>query len=84
MDRATIELRVKLGDFQTYLFPGSVGMLFFNDVGRVWTKANDGGGWHDGYGGGLWVSPLGKFVVTLSLTHSDEGTLPLLSFGFQF
>ncbi|HSC38959.1 MAG TPA: BamA/TamA family outer membrane protein [Chitinophagaceae bacterium] len=78
------ELRVKLGDFQTYLFPGSVGMLFFNDVGRVWTKANDGGGWHDGYGGGLWVSPLGKFVVTLSLTHSNEGTLPLLSFGFQF
>lgn len=78
------ELRIKVADFQTYLFPGRLGLLFFNDVGRVWTKNTDGGGWHDGYGGGLWVSPLGRFVVTASLTHSNEGTLPMISFGFQF
>ena len=78
------ELRIKLVDFQTYLFPGRIGLLLFNDVGRVWTKQGDSGGWHDGYGGGLWVSPLGKFVVSALLTHSDEGTLPLITFGFLF
>lgn len=78
------ELRIKLVDFQTYLFPGRIGLLLFNDVGRVWTKQNDAGNWHDGYGGGLWVSPLGKFVVTALLTHSNEGTLPLVTFGFLF
>ncbi|MBS1563451.1 MAG: BamA/TamA family outer membrane protein, partial [Bacteroidetes bacterium] len=78
------ELRIKLADFQTYLFPGRIGLLLFNDVGRVWTKKNDMGDWHDGYGGGLWVAPLGKLVVTALVTHSDEGTLPLVTFGFLF
>lgn len=78
------ELRVKLADFQTYLFPGRLGLLFFNDVGRVWAKDSAEGNWHDGYGAGLWVSPLGRFVLTVSATHSNEGTLPLVSFGFQF
>ncbi len=78
------ELRIKLADFQTYLFPGRLGLLLFNDVGRVWTKGSSSGIWHDGYGGGLWVAPLNKFVLTVSAAHSIEGTLPLVSFGFLF
>jgi outer membrane protein assembly factor BamA len=78
------ELRIKLADFQTYLFPGRLGLLVFNDVGRVWTAKQDGGGWHDGYGGGLWVSPLGRFVISALITNSDEGALPLVTFGFLF
>jgi Omp85 superfamily domain len=78
------DLRIKVADFRTYLFPGSLGLLFFYDVGRVWVKQDNSSKWHNGYGGGLWVAPLKRFVITASLTNSEEETLPLISFGFQF
>lgn len=34
-----VEARLKLFDFQSSLFPASVGLLVFNDVGRVWLKS---------------------------------------------
>ena len=34
------ELRLKIADFRTYLFPGSIGIYGFYDIGRVWV-AND-------------------------------------------
>jgi hypothetical protein len=41
--------------------------------------------WHDGWGGGIWLAPIKRFVVTASLAHSDEETiLPRVTFGFQF
>jgi Omp85 superfamily domain/Calcineurin-like phosphoesterase len=78
------ELRIKLADFKSYLFPGSTGLLLFNDVGRVWIKGEQSGRWHHGYGGGLWFAPLTRFVVTASYAHSSEGGLPVVAFGFQF
>jgi Omp85 superfamily domain len=78
------DLRIKIADFRTYLFPGSLGMLFFYDMGRVWTKSDNSSKWHKGYGGGFWLAPLKKLVIAASLTASDEEILPLISFGFQF
>jgi Omp85 superfamily domain len=78
------ELRIKLADFKSYLFPGSTGLLFFNDVGRVWVKGEVSGKWHHGYGGGLWFAPLRRFVITAVYAHSEEGGLPAVAFGFQF
>ncbi|MGZ3909524.1 MAG: BamA/TamA family outer membrane protein [Flavisolibacter sp.] len=79
------ELRFKLRDFNTYLFPGSFGILFFNDIGRVWSDGDHSNQWHDGFGGGLWVSPIQRFVITASVAHSnEEKLLPYVSFGFQF
>jgi hypothetical protein len=41
--------------------------------------------WHDGYGAGIWIAPIKRFVVTASLAHSEEEkALPRLTFGFQF
>ncbi len=79
-----LELRLKLFDFRSYLFPASVGLLAFNDVGRVWLNGEHSKRWHDGYGGGLYVAPASLLVITASVGFSDEGTLPYISFGFRF
>jgi outer membrane protein assembly factor BamA len=79
-----VEMRLKLANFRTYLFPGSIGLLVFNDVGRVWADNDNTGKWHTGYGAGLWFSPLSRFVITASYTVSKEDKLPLITFGWQF
>jgi hypothetical protein len=79
------ELRIKIADINTYLFPAGFGILGFNDIGRVWADSEKSDVWHDGYGGGIWLAPLNKFVVTASLTYSNEERhLGLLTFGYQF
>jgi hemolysin activation/secretion protein len=79
------ELRIRVANFNTYLFGGVVGIQVFNDVGRVFADGEDSKRWHNGFGGGIWLSPIKRFVVTASFTHSNEETLlPRLTFGFQF
>jgi hypothetical protein len=79
-----VEARIKLKDFKAYLFPGTLGLLVFHDVGRVWAKGESSTRWHHGYGAGLWLAPARRFVVAASYTRSREGALPLVSLGFQF
>ncbi len=79
-----LEVRLKLFDFRSYLFPGSVGLMAFNDLGRVWNKGEVSKRWHDGYGGGLYVSPASLLVLTATVAFSEEGTLPYVSLGYRF
>ncbi len=80
-----IELRMKLFDFTSYLFPGSVGLIGFNDVGRVWSDEGvDESGWHDGFGGGLYVTPAELVLIHGVVGFSEDGVLPYLSIGFRF
>lgn len=79
------EIRLRLAEFNTFLFPGSLGLLLFNDVGRVWADAEQSGRWHDGYGGGLWIAPIKRWVASVSLAHSnEEKLLPYVNLGFRF
>lgn len=79
------ELRLKLAEFSTYLFPGSLGLLLFNDVGRVWVENENSRRWHHGYGGGLWLAPIRRWVITAAVgTSKEEKILPYLSVGFRF
>jgi hypothetical protein len=79
------ELRWKIADFNAYLFPGSIGLLIFNDVGRVWQDGEHSTDWHVGNGLGIWVAPVKRFVITLNATRSkEEDILPYVTFGFQF
>ena len=78
------DLRIKIADFRTYLFPGSIGLLFFHDIGRVWVDNDLSEKWHTGYGGGIYISPMRRTVIAISITKSNEETLPVISFGFQF
>jgi hemolysin activation/secretion protein len=78
------DLRIKITDINTYLFPGALGINLFYDIGRVWINNDPSNKWHSGVGGGLWVSPLKRFVFMISVAHSKEETLPYATVGFQF
>jgi hypothetical protein len=79
------EIRLKIADFNTFLFPGQIGLLVFNDVGRVWVDGEESSDWHVGNGGGIWIAPIKRFVIAAMFTRSkEEKALPLITFGFQF
>jgi hypothetical protein len=79
-----IDLRIKLANFNTYFFPGTFGLLAFNDVGRVWEHGQSSDQWHDGYGGGFWISPLQKLVVSASYGQGTDGGVFIFKLGFQY
>jgi len=78
------EVRLKVLDFTSYLLPGSVGLLGFNDIGRVWSAMDSSNAWHDGYGGGIYVIPAQLVLIQAAVGFSKEGSLPYLSIGFRF
>ena len=79
-----VELRLKLFDFASYLLPGSIGLILFNDVGRVWVPGEFSDKWHDGYGGGIYIVPADLVLIQAVLGHSTEGTQPYISIGLRF
>jgi hypothetical protein len=79
-----IEMRLLLAKFKTYLFPGSLGILAFYDTGRIWADNDDSDKWLNGYGGGFWVSPLQRMVLTVSYAISKEDRLILAGLGWRF
>jgi hypothetical protein len=79
-----IDLRFKLFDFNSYLFPGTIGIVGFNDIGRVWVPGEASNKWHDGYGGGVYIVPAELVLIQALVGHSVEGTLPYISIGFTF
>lgn len=79
-----IDLRFKLFDFDSYLLPGTIGVVGFNDIGRVWVPEESSDKWHHGYGGGIYIVPAELILVQAVVGHSVEGTLPYISIGFTF
>src|SRR3569833_2612159 len=79
-----LELRLKVLDFTSYLLPGSIGILGFNDIGRVWSATDSSIAWHDGYGGGIYVIPAQLVLIQAAVGFSKEGSLPYISIGFRF
>ena len=80
------ELRVKLFNYSTYVALGEVGILGFFDNGRVWTEAMESPGkvWHQGYGGGVWISMFDIFVINASMGFSEEDNIFDLKLGFLY
>ncbi len=79
-----LDLRVKLFDFTSYITPGTVGLIGFNDLGRVWEPGESSAQWHYGYGGGLYVVPAELILIQAVVGASKEGALPYISLGFTF
>jgi hemolysin activation/secretion protein len=80
-----LELRLKIADFNTYLFPGQVGIFAFNDIGRVRADNESSGRWHVGNGFGVYIAPIHRFVITATAARSkEEKLLPMVQFGFFF
>ena len=60
------------------------GLIGFYDTGRVWLDGSSDGGWHPGYGGGIYISPLSRdYLFTLMFESSPEEKF-LFRFGFGF
>ncbi|MCE7055198.1 BamA/TamA family outer membrane protein [Algoriphagus sp. AGSA1] len=78
------EVRIRLFNLKTYLLPATVGILAYNDVGRVWVKNEQSDKWHNSLGAGLWLAPLNQFVATFSVGFNEEEFLPFFTFGYQF
>jgi hypothetical protein len=79
-----LELRLKLLDFTSYLLPGTLGLVAFNDVGRVWSPDEKSQTWHTGYGGGIYFLPAQLVLIQAVVGFSNEGTYPYISAGFRF
>ncbi|NVO32285.1 metallophosphoesterase family protein [Hymenobacter lapidiphilus] len=78
------EARLQVGQFRSYLFPASFGVLAFHDIGRVWVPGESSETWHRGYGGGLWLAPFQQLVLTAMYGISSEDRLPLIRLGYFF
>ncbi|MEX0967029.1 MAG: BamA/TamA family outer membrane protein [Bacteroidia bacterium] len=80
------ELRLHLFNFKSILFPGHVGLIGHYDYGRVWVQDEISDKWHQGYGGGVWISPLNKVIFSGTYTFSEDETNGLLNvkLGFFF
>ncbi|WP_157544053.1 BamA/TamA family outer membrane protein [Mucilaginibacter paludis] len=79
-----LEVRFKLFDFVSYVTPGTVGGIAFNDVGRVWEPGESSSKWHDGYGGGIYFIPAQLVLIQGVVGFSGEGVYPYISAGFRF
>jgi hypothetical protein len=79
------ELRLKLANLKTYLFPASFGMFAFFDAGKVSAPAPyDTGSMGTGFGGGFWIAPMNKLLISVSYAVSGEDKIPLFGFGWKF
>lgn len=78
------ELRWRIFNFKTVLFPGQFGLSAFFDVGRVWYDDESSSIWHNNFGGGIWVSPMDVAVFSAYYSISKEMNMFRLVVGFLF
>ena len=82
------ELRWKWANLKTYLSPASFGMFAFVDAGRVWWKDDPTPSTNEklktGYGGGIWFSPLRRFVLNVGMGVSSEDRIILAGISWRF
>ena len=81
MAYANLELRYKLFTSQWYLLSGDVGLLAFDDVGRVWVKDESSHQWHNGLGGGIYFVPFNMMIISATIAFSNENNLVNVSTG---
>jgi len=60
----------------------NLGVFGLADVGRVWFEGSSPGGWHRGYGGGVWLEALG-IAASAAYARGEEDRF-YLNFGPSF
>ena len=78
------DIRFKLKKITNYYFSGDIGLILFNDLGRVWLDGEKSKKWHHGYGGGFWISPLDAMVITTTYNISKEEKRLWFNFSYLF
>jgi outer membrane protein assembly factor BamA len=77
----SLEFRIKLFDSKSYVLPGQVGLVAFNDIGRVWLRGESSHRWHDAYGGGFYYVPYNMVLVSATVAFSREESLVNFTLG---
>lgn len=77
----SIELRLRVFRSRSYMLPGDVGLVAFNDVGRVWMPNESSRRWHHAYGGGIYYVPFNMVIVSVTAAFSREENLLNFSAG---
>ena len=78
------EIRIRMKQFQTYLLNGTIGVLLFNDTGRVWLEGENSKRWHNGTGIGFWFAPFDMAMLNVSYAISSEDQLLNFTVNYQF
>jgi hypothetical protein len=78
-----LQARIRLANVASYILPGQLGLNGFFDSGRVWSKNDDSGKWHQGVGGGVYFAPAGLTVFQVLAGHSKEGWCPYISLNVR-
>ncbi len=78
------DLRLKIKNVNSYIFSGSLGLIAFHDIGRVWFDGQDSNKWHQGYGAGVWFSPFNFTNLSMLYELSEEENLVTINFNFLF
>ncbi len=84
MAYGSLELRIKLFDSRSYILPGQVGVIVYNDAGRVWYTHENSKRWHYVAGGGLYYNPFNLVIVSGTVGFSKEETVFNFSIGTRF
>ena len=77
----SLEMRVKLFSSRWYIMPGDVGLIAFDDAGRVWMKNQSSSRWHNAAGGGIYFVPFNTVLVSAIIAFSREENLLNFSAG---
>jgi hemolysin activation/secretion protein len=78
------DLRLKLFYIDNYFVPFHLGILGLADYGRVWIDNEDSSKWHIGYGGGVWLNFIERFLITGTYATSEEDNVIDVSVGYLF
>lgn len=78
------DIRVRGFGFGKNTIPTIGGILLGFDHGRVWLDGEDSEVWHFGYGGGIWMAPLGATILHLTYFTSQSGSRISFAAGFPF
>src|SRR5690606_14044091 len=79
-----LDARLKLFSFSSYLLPGTVGLIGFYDIGRVWMPNEQSDQWHMGTGGGIYFMPADLMTIQATVGVSKEAVLPYIRIGLSF
>ncbi|MBB4077496.1 hypothetical protein GGR28_000097 [Lewinella aquimaris] len=79
-----IDLRFMGFGFGKGEVPTVGGFILGLDHGRVWLDGEDSSTWHFGYGGGVWVAPLGATIISATYFLDEERGRFNFAAGFPF
>ncbi|MBV9961855.1 MAG: BamA/TamA family outer membrane protein [Parafilimonas sp.] len=80
----SLEMRVKLFTSRSYVLPGDVGVIGFNDLGRVWLRGEHSERWHDAYGGGFYYAAYNFVLLSATMAFSKEDHVFNFTLGTKF